>query len=722
MPRLVAGERMALVSDAGLPGVNDPGARLVAPRCAAGVAGDGAAGAVRRRDGARRERARGDQYRFVGYLPRTRAGARGRSGRSSASWPHPAVAFESPKRLPATLASLAAAEPDRPVAVCRELTKRVRGGRLRHGCRRSRRASRSAPKGRSRSSSAPRRAPPIARAAPSPPWPSSSRRAPSAASPPSVVAAAHGCPAQHALLRLSVGEFDNVRSRRYRRFSSLSIQRTGGSTVRRRRRRPRARRAALAVAPAASAWTWPLRGDVLRPYSLGPDAYAAGQHRGVDVAGAAGEPVRAPAPGRCRSPASCRRRAARVTIQLDGLRRLADPPRRGLRREGRHGRRGRPGRPSPVRAATPSGPSPYRPPRDSGFGRGRRVRRPAAAPAAAHGRAACRRAPSRSPQPRRRRAPGRRRSVVASAPLQVGAVGAGCRSRRRRSGTPSRRRASAAVDGRSRGPVPPAPPSRRRRRSAAAIDADPGTMRGECAGTSAEPRHDRRSRAARCRRLRRHSHRLRRPATARTVQPGARGRSGAQDRRQSLRGDRSVPASVSQGAARVTRPSERGRPTRRRSGRHGPAGVDRASSQSRRDAPRRAFPPCAGRRLSPGGRPRASPTGPHAPGLALGHRHRRARWPPSRPRGGCWRATVESRVMERYYVTTPIYYVNSTPHIGHAYTTIAADILARHRRQRGDDTFFLTGVDEHAAKVARVAAEQGLVAAGVRRPDRSRLA
>jgi methionyl-tRNA synthetase len=61
-----------------------------------------------------------------------------------------------------------------------------------------------------------------------------------------------------------------------------------------------------------------------------------------------------------------------------------------------------------------------------------------------------------------------------------------------------------------------------------------------------------------------------------------------------------------------------------------------------------------------------------------------------------------------YYVTTPIYYVNSTPHIGHAYTTIAADILARHFRQRGEDVFFLTGVDEHASKVARVAAEQGL--------------
>ncbi len=58
VPRLVAGERMALVSDAGLPGVNDPGARLVAAALAAGVAGDGAAGPVGRRDGARRERSR----------------------------------------------------------------------------------------------------------------------------------------------------------------------------------------------------------------------------------------------------------------------------------------------------------------------------------------------------------------------------------------------------------------------------------------------------------------------------------------------------------------------------------------------------------------------------------------------------------------------------------------------------------------------------------------
>jgi methionyl-tRNA synthetase len=62
----------------------------------------------------------------------------------------------------------------------------------------------------------------------------------------------------------------------------------------------------------------------------------------------------------------------------------------------------------------------------------------------------------------------------------------------------------------------------------------------------------------------------------------------------------------------------------------------------------------------------------------------------------------------RYYVTTPIYYVNATPHIGHAYTTIAADVLVRHHRQRGDDAFFLTGVDEHGTKVFRVAQEEGL--------------
>jgi methionyl-tRNA synthetase len=62
----------------------------------------------------------------------------------------------------------------------------------------------------------------------------------------------------------------------------------------------------------------------------------------------------------------------------------------------------------------------------------------------------------------------------------------------------------------------------------------------------------------------------------------------------------------------------------------------------------------------------------------------------------------------RFYLTTPIYYVNSTPHIGHAYTTAMGDVLVRNHAQRGEETFFLTGVDEHATKVWRVAQEQGL--------------
>jgi methionyl-tRNA synthetase len=61
-----------------------------------------------------------------------------------------------------------------------------------------------------------------------------------------------------------------------------------------------------------------------------------------------------------------------------------------------------------------------------------------------------------------------------------------------------------------------------------------------------------------------------------------------------------------------------------------------------------------------------------------------------------------------YYVTTPIYYVNAQPHLGHAYTTIAADVLARHMRQRGEDVFFLTGTDEHGEPVALAAEREGV--------------
>jgi len=65
----------------------------------------------------------GERYQFLGYLPRTDK-ARSALWEDLARWPHPAVAFESPRRLPASLRSLASVSPERPVAVCRELTKR----------------------------------------------------------------------------------------------------------------------------------------------------------------------------------------------------------------------------------------------------------------------------------------------------------------------------------------------------------------------------------------------------------------------------------------------------------------------------------------------------------------------------------------------------------------------------------------------------------------------
>jgi methionyl-tRNA synthetase len=67
--------------------------------------------------------------------------------------------------------------------------------------------------------------------------------------------------------------------------------------------------------------------------------------------------------------------------------------------------------------------------------------------------------------------------------------------------------------------------------------------------------------------------------------------------------------------------------------------------------------------------------------------------------------TTEDR--KKYYITTPIYYVNDKPHIGHAYTTIAADVLARLHRQLGEDVFFQTGTDEHGAKIAQAAEKSG---------------
>jgi 16S rRNA (cytidine1402-2'-O)-methyltransferase len=122
LPRLVAGERMALVSDAGLPGISDPGARLVGAALAAGVPVTVLPGPSAVETALVASGLVGDRFQFVGFLPRGEK-ARAALWAELSQWPHAAVAFESPQRLPASLASLARAQPERPVAVCRELTK-----------------------------------------------------------------------------------------------------------------------------------------------------------------------------------------------------------------------------------------------------------------------------------------------------------------------------------------------------------------------------------------------------------------------------------------------------------------------------------------------------------------------------------------------------------------------------------------------------------------------
>jgi 16S rRNA (cytidine1402-2'-O)-methyltransferase len=123
LPRLAGGERIALVSDAGLPGISDPGARLVRAAIEAGVPvtvlpGPSAVETALVASGLVAER-----YAFVGFLPRKPGELRALLAEvAPLGWP--VVAFESPQRLPATLRALAAGAPDREVAVCRELTKR----------------------------------------------------------------------------------------------------------------------------------------------------------------------------------------------------------------------------------------------------------------------------------------------------------------------------------------------------------------------------------------------------------------------------------------------------------------------------------------------------------------------------------------------------------------------------------------------------------------------
>ena len=123
VPRLEAGERLALVSDAGMPGISDPGARLVEAALERGVPVTVLPGATAVDTALVASGFAADRYQFVGFLPR-RAGALASLWQELGGWVYPVIAFESPKRLPATLRSLADQLPGREVAVCRELTKK----------------------------------------------------------------------------------------------------------------------------------------------------------------------------------------------------------------------------------------------------------------------------------------------------------------------------------------------------------------------------------------------------------------------------------------------------------------------------------------------------------------------------------------------------------------------------------------------------------------------
>jgi len=123
LPRMEAGERFALVSDAGMPAISDPGARLVAAALERGVPVTVLPGPTAVDTALVASAFPAERYQFIGFLPRG-GGALASLWEELASWPHPVVAFESPRRLPATLRSLAGAQPAREVAVCRELTKK----------------------------------------------------------------------------------------------------------------------------------------------------------------------------------------------------------------------------------------------------------------------------------------------------------------------------------------------------------------------------------------------------------------------------------------------------------------------------------------------------------------------------------------------------------------------------------------------------------------------
>src|SRR5437660_1033225 len=248
--RMRGGEVVALVSDAGMPLISDPGFVLVRACVAAGLAVEVLPGPSAALAALVASALPADRWRFVGFLPRRRGELRRVFEEPGGTL----VAFESPRRLPGTLAVLADVDPERSVAVCRELTKVheevIRGTALELAGR-----YRGAP-------------------------------------PRGEIVLVVGAPATRAL------QIARLRDKR-RRNSDGRVRNPGSRTYRRGMRSIALSLAAavlllLASAPPATAsrgWQWPVRGQVITPYRNGSDPYAGGQHRGIDIVAPVGTPV-----------------------------------------------------------------------------------------------------------------------------------------------------------------------------------------------------------------------------------------------------------------------------------------------------------------------------------------------------------------------------------------------------------------------------------------------
>ena len=317
LPRLRRGERMALVSDAGLPGVNDPGARLIAAALEAGVPVTVLPGPVGRRDGARRERARGRAIP-VPRLPAARREGAGRAvggARGAGRIPR----WRSSRRSACRRRSGRSRPPlpERQVAVCRELTKRFEEVARGTAAELAERFS-EPPKGeitlvvglRARSDEVePRRT--------------------GAALGAVVELVAAGVPRRQAadvVARLARVSRNTLYCRIVEKPLIHAASVVGSFLHLQRRRSPMRRILSLLVLLAALRWpprrrtpgSGPRTGAVLRPFSLGPDPYAAGQHRGVDIGAAVGTPVLAPAAGTVSFVGSIPGGGRAVTIQTAG--------------------------------------------------------------------------------------------------------------------------------------------------------------------------------------------------------------------------------------------------------------------------------------------------------------------------------------------------------------------------------------------------------------------